>query len=264
MLKSILKTNEALSNALYEDNHFSYVLNSTELDCIQEACVILEYFDQITIRISGENYATSSIIIPSILLLLNVTDNDDNEDESEFKKTFKALINNKIKYYNQKYQVLNNNHLAVASFTNPFYKRFTKGIDDERKDLIERASKCIEEYYQANTEKFKISPCNINPSNTNGDRSKKLISLSDDSDDERKGKQMNVNRVRKEIKNYINSPKPDNNSTAVDFWKFNKEKYPIIFELFKQHHFLPGSTTASEREFSNAGEQIWNRRKLQE
>jgi hypothetical protein len=168
VLKSILKTNEALSNALYEENHFSYVLNSTELDCIQEACVILEYFDQITIRISGENYATSSIIIPSILFLLNVTDNDDNEDESEFKKTFKALVNSEIKYYNQKYQLLNNNHLAVASFTNPFYKRFTKGIDDERKDLIERASKCIEEYYQANTEKFKISPCNINPSNTNG------------------------------------------------------------------------------------------------
>jgi hypothetical protein len=32
---------------------------------------------------------------------------------------------------------------------------------------------------------------------------------------------MNINIVRKEIKNYINSPKPDNNSTAVDFWKFN-------------------------------------------
>ena len=84
MLKSILKTNEALSAALYEENYTSYVLSSNQLTYIEEACEILEYFEQVTIRISGEKYGTSALTIPSILLLLNIT--SENQDDSDFKK----------------------------------------------------------------------------------------------------------------------------------------------------------------------------------
>ena len=115
-------------------NYTSYVLSSDQLTYIEEACEILEYFEQVTLRISGEKYGTSALTIPSILLLLNIT--SENQDDSDFKKTFKAVIHNKIKFYNQKYQLLNNDNLALASFTNPFYKKFTKGIEEERKDLI--------------------------------------------------------------------------------------------------------------------------------
>ena len=51
MLKSILKTNEALFAALYEENYTSFVLSSDQLTYIEEACEILEYFEQVTIRI---------------------------------------------------------------------------------------------------------------------------------------------------------------------------------------------------------------------
>ena len=71
---------------------------------------------------------------------------------------------------------------------------------------------------------------------------------------------MNIRLVKKEIKNYINLPKPDSKTNAVDFWKQNKEKYPVIYDLFLQHHFVPGSSTSSERNFSDCGEQVLDRR----
>jgi hypothetical protein len=49
---------------------------------------------------------------------------------------------------------LNNENLALASFKNPFNKKFTKGIEEERKDLIQRASKRVEDYYLINVDKF--------------------------------------------------------------------------------------------------------------
>ena len=255
MLKSILKTNEALSAALYEENYTSYVLSSNQLTYIEEACEILEYFEQVTIRISGEKYGTSALTIPSILLLLNIT--SENQDDSDFKKTFKAVIHNKIKFYNQKYQLLNNDNLALASFTNPFYKKFTKGIGDERKDLIQRASKCVEDYYLTNVDKFK-TPQSHAITEDDHINSKKLVTLSDDSDSE--NGELNIRLVRKEIKNYINLPKPDSKINVIDYWKQNKEKFPVIYDIFLQHHFVPGSSTSSERNFSDCGEQIWDRR----
>ena len=63
----------------------------------------------------------------------------------------------------------------------------------------------------------------------------------------------------KKLRNtYKNILKPENN--VVDFWKSNSKKYPVIFKLFKQHHFVPGSSTPSERKFSHCGEQVWDRR----
>jgi hypothetical protein len=43
---------------------------------------------------------------------------------------------------------------------------------------------------------------------------------------------LNIRLVKKEIKNYMNSPKPDSKTNAVEFWKQNKEKFPSLMIFF--------------------------------
>ncbi len=165
---------------------------------------------------------------------------------------FKELINFKITYYNQKYQLLNNNDLVLASFVNPSYKKFSKATDDEKKDLIYRASECIKDYFEANKEKFKKQDTVAST-----ETPKQNCTLSD-SDDDNLEKDLDLRMLRNEIKNYATLLKPETN--AVDFWKANSSQFPVIFEIFKEHHFVPGTSTPTERHFSHAGEQIWARR----
>ena len=112
--------------------------------------------------------------------------------------------------------------------------------------MKDRASKCVEAYHNINTDKFKKP----DSTNNNTQSEKRTMSLSDDSDDDT-SEDMDVRFVRKEIKEYKNIP---------DYWKSNSEKYPVIFELFNSHHFVPGSSTPSERKFFHCGEQVWDRR----
>jgi hypothetical protein len=122
---------------------------------------------------------------------------------------------------------LNNDNLALASFTNPFYKKFTKGIEEERKDLIQRASKCVEDYYLINVDKFKKPQSHAITEDDHID-SKKLVNLSDDSDSE--NGELNIRLVKKEIKNYINFPKPNSKTNAVgNKIKRNFQSFMIFF-----------------------------------
>jgi hypothetical protein len=53
-----------LKNALYAEEYDSYVLILNEINCLQESCDVLEFFDSITVSISGETYSTCSLIKP--------------------------------------------------------------------------------------------------------------------------------------------------------------------------------------------------------
>jgi hypothetical protein len=117
---------------------------------------------------------------------------------------------------------LNNDNLALASFTNPFYKKFTKGIEGERKDLIQRASKCVEDYYLINVDKFK-KPQSHAITEDDHINSKKLVTLSDDSDSE--NGELNIRLVKKKLKTILIYP----NQIFGNKIKRNFQSFMIFF-----------------------------------
>ena len=46
----------------------------------------------------------------------------------------------------------------------------------------------------------------------------------------------------------------------LNFWKTHQTKYPQLFKLFKILYTIPATSTPSERLFSDAGYQVWDRR----
>ena len=76
------------------------------------------------------------------------------DDDTQFKIVFKSLIHNRLKFYNLKYQLLNNDDLTLAAFSNPKTKNFSHAIPDEKEDLIFRSKSAIIDYIAANKQKF--------------------------------------------------------------------------------------------------------------
>ena len=72
MLDRILKLHESVTRVLVKrenEHHFHKNLEKEEIQKIRELCDILEPFYIITVKLSTENYATLSLILPSIYVL---------------------------------------------------------------------------------------------------------------------------------------------------------------------------------------------------
>ncbi|RNA10511.1 zinc finger BED domain-containing 1-like, partial [Brachionus plicatilis] len=64
-----------------------------------------------------------------------------------------------------------------------------------------------------------------------------------------------LNTLEKELYKYNLEP-----SNPIDFWKANKENYPILFNVFLRIFCIPATSVPSEQLFSAAGYSIWDRR----
>jgi hypothetical protein len=90
-------------------------------------------------------------------LLLNNTYCESVSLDENFISLFKSLIHNRVKFYNTKYQIMNDDELAVACFTNPKTTHFPHAIESEKQDLVDRAKQSIKKYFNENVGKFNKS-----------------------------------------------------------------------------------------------------------
>jgi hypothetical protein len=44
-----------------------------------------------------------------------------------------------------------------------------------------------------------------------------------------------------------------------EYWLANSKKFQIIYEIFKSYHSIPAMSVPSERIFSGAEHQVWDR-----
>ena len=101
ILKRVLNKRDILNLIFNKDRKYKHlVISDDEKNILEEALEILEFFYDITLRISFEQIGTSSVIIPSILLLKHVTKEE--EEDSTFKIGFKEILTHHITYYDEK------------------------------------------------------------------------------------------------------------------------------------------------------------------
>ena len=257
MIKSIVDNNECLEAILDQDrNHRKLILTKEEFKYLKISTELLQPFNVVTEKLSAENYSTISLIIPSFCLLLNSMGNNLDENEDDFKNEFKSILYNKIKFYVNKFQILNNDVLAAATFVNPRTKKFSHATSEERKFLKSRAENFIKSFFQKNKENLSDFS---RQAKSSSEQHENVLKLSDSSDDGF-GSDGRFHSLKKEIRNYINEPKPQDDMNAVEFRKLNSNKYPIVFSVFEYLFTIPATSTPSERLFSKAGIQVWDRR----
>lgn len=153
MIKKIIESSNEIEKVLFNDKeHRKFILHEDELKNLECVCKILEPFNYVTERLSAEKICSANYVIPAISLLLNITYRE--TLDSSFLSIFQYLIHNRVKFYNTKYQIMNDDDLAVATFTNPNTKHFPRSTQDEKIDLLERVKINITVYYNDNKEKF--------------------------------------------------------------------------------------------------------------
>lgn len=77
---------------------------------------------------------------------------------------------------------------------------------------------------------------------------------SDDEDEDRASKGEDVqNQVRNEVLTYFGGKNLAKEENALQWWKANRDRYPMLARLAKSYLCIPGTSTPSERLFSAAG-----------
>ncbi|CAF0980794.1 unnamed protein product [Brachionus calyciflorus] len=247
MLKSIYESHRCIQIVLLQEKtHQDLILTETELQITKETTEVLDVFYAITSKLSGELYSSSSLIISSILSLLEQTTIQ--RSDSSFKKILKNVINHFINQYNKKYSILENKALIASAFLDPRYKKFSKAENEtKRKNFIKAATNFLIE----NFEKIKLTtPKSSIESNVTKKKDRdNQFHLSDESETENLSGP-SVETLKKEIKCYSTEPKCSDTSL---FWIENKTKYPILCEFYKFLNSIPATSTPSERLFSASG-----------
>jgi len=99
MLKSIYESHRCIQIVLLQEKtHQDLILTETELQITKETTEVWDVFYAITSKLSGELYSSSSLIISSILSLLEKTTIQ--RLDSSFKKILENVINQFINQYN--------------------------------------------------------------------------------------------------------------------------------------------------------------------
>ena len=155
MIKRIIQNNEEIERILdHEKSHRKFIIEQIEIAYLKSACEVLEPFKYLTEKLSVEKTCSSNYVIPGMSLLLNNTYCESGISDANFTSLFKSLIHNRVKFYNTKYEIMNDDELAVACFTNPKTKHFPHAIEDEKYDLVDRAKESIIKYFNENIGKF--------------------------------------------------------------------------------------------------------------
>ena len=199
MLNRILN-NQAILNLILnnERKHKHLVISDNEKNILEESLEILEFFYEITQRISVEQIGTSSVIIPSILFLKHVTKED--VDDSEFKSGFKEILSHYITFYDEKYSLTSNKNFILSSFLNPSFKKFSKANKEDQNKFIDISKEMIRTKLPQIKSSLKIP---IPEQALNNTTAKKKAQLSDSSDDEDLELEITWRLAKKEIGAYI-------------------------------------------------------------
>ena len=144
MLERVLKNHQFLHNICSVENKLKkLILNEDELNVVKIVCDCLHPFEVITNKLSKTSDSLS-IVVPSICLLLRETES--NCGDGNFEQLFKYLLNNKIRFYNKKYKLLESDIHCVATFLNPKTKAFLNATNSERESFLIKAENYVKKH----------------------------------------------------------------------------------------------------------------------
>ena len=255
MVESIIKNLDHVNLILSRDaKHKNLQLKSNEAEVLEESLEVLKTFFEITNQLSYEKTTTLSLIIPAFRIINKSVEFsvEDKRLTTGLKKILKLYIDS----YIDKYKIFDNSILALATFLNPKYKKFSNSSEEKKKIFTEMAEKLIrDKISDFKEEMFSQNHKDSNP-NKKTTKINRKFQMSDSSEEENE-LEFNWRAVKKEITSYKLEFK---HSDMIEFWSENKNKYPILFQYFKIYATAPATNTPSKRIFSKTGYQIWDRR----
>ncbi|RNA12197.1 hypothetical protein BpHYR1_041394 [Brachionus plicatilis] len=183
-----------------DQKHKHLQLKSIEVEILEEVILVLQTFYNITEDISSELSTTSSLIIPAFTTLKKAC--EINLEEKAFSIGLKELIKLYFGFYIEKYNIFQNNHLILASFLNPRYKKFSSSMETQKIIFVQKGEKHIRDNILDFKEVIHLTKTlKNNPPYDVSSKPRKGVQMSDSSYEENEI-EINWRVVKKEITNY--------------------------------------------------------------
>jgi hypothetical protein len=268
ILEQVDAINEAIQSREVNRKYDNLKINSNEKELMEEIINVLACFYQATVELSASKYVTLSLVIPLFGSLKNEL--KANASDKPLTLALKKWLFFWTKFYVEKYKIEENSYLIAATYLDVRTKQFGRYSDANRKKFTSIAQATIQKLYSEFPEelKGKLSPAsNVSQQNTNTNnqvqreimkRRSQLQCFDFNKETQSKKSVKNLSQVQQEIQKYNLEPSKD--IKPLDYWKLNKNTYPILYHVVKMIFSIPATSVPSEQLFSHAGYNIWDRR----
>ncbi|XP_065642184.1 uncharacterized protein LOC136073856 [Hydra vulgaris] len=201
------------------------LLDEDEIVNLKETVKALVSFNQVSVLLSGDTYATCSLIIPKSL-----------------------------QTYKDSYELENNSFLLCATFLDPNYKSFQFFEKYEKKKYLKCVKEFLSDFYL--TKKL----CDIIPVKKVTIKSKKFkLSFDDEDYDSGNDSDKIISLdLKKEISGYRKLSVNEQN--VLHFWHQNQDVFPILYCISTMILCTPATSAPSERLFSDALNNLYAKR----
>lgn len=249
MLERFIELADYIGTILLQNAKAPAMLTGTEMAIIKELIQILSPIENVTKEISGQEYATSSIIIPIIYCMTKAIELANSENASEYSdlgSEFKAKILNEI---NKRFRNTEKVHiLAISTILDPRFKKihFTdaqacaKAISDISELL--KSTTSLTTAPTASTSQGANTPSAV--SNI-WKFHKELVSQSSQSEPKE--------RMDDILKQYLREPLVEKEVNPILYWTTRKSIWPDLSDLALRYLSVVATSVPSERLFSLAG-----------
>jgi hypothetical protein len=245
-LRRLLELKEAVSLLLLTSTlpaQFAHGFNNQDWDLINSLINILTPFEELTLESSREE-STISLIHPAIKVLKTFLLREQNASNDEGLRDLLTSLVESLERRSQRWQVDKN--ILLATMLDPRYK--TSTFDNATKKMCEsfiiQSSQSI---------------CSPQPASSTSSESKHMkSSVWDLAEDE----SPNIpDSIEIEMEKYWAEKRLDRTSCPFNWWKLNRQEFPVLSVLAQKYLSAPPTSVSSERLFSSAGLVYSDRRK---
>lgn len=251
MMKRMIEIGNSVNEVLRNNNkHKHLFLNNTELEFLKVLCDIFEPFFKITNKLSFEKYPSCNIVIYSIFSFKKKYEPKPNDNKTI--SLIKSIVLESLNHYVETYKLLENKTLVLSTFLTPNRKRFAIVENLTQKQRFTDMS------IQVLTDLVRSSNFKL-PTENENEPTRLDDSLDDNTYLPRPAEEGEViNSLMNQIEAYMMDNTNEKNSLL--YWKSHKADMPYLSEASTHILAVPGSTTPSERLFSSAKNQVFDRR----
>ncbi|XP_055692024.1 E3 SUMO-protein ligase ZBED1 [Lutzomyia longipalpis] len=220
----------------------SFIMKRREWNCLEEIVKILTPFKITTKLLCSESSPTLSLVRPLLKALKTIHLKAQLKDNLRIKKlklAAKAAINRRFD--------LDTPNLTAAHFASFYDPRF-KNLDHETPLMRNEIIKAVKERMEALSADSK--------ENNKVNNEKENVSALSFLFPNRK----NSHDVISQLNSYINMPQIHHDSNPLEWWKNQKERFPLVFQEAQKFLGIPATSASSERTFSTAGQILRARR----
>lgn len=231
MLKSILAVDEEKLNQLD-----CIKLTSYERKVLQELCLILKPFEEVTLEVQKESSVSASLAIPLTIALKSHMHSISGTFNSKMLKSLKISIEKRLSKYE------NNEDFITATVLDPRFKLtwcINEAIRDEHCANIRAKMNVFDEPEELNSppeKKAKVSTSSIFNFIPQTPKRQRHTSVK-----------------QSELDLYLTADCESSDSNPLQYWSAHEEKFPTLAKMACTYLALPASSAPVERLFSIAG-----------